>query len=79
MSLANAVQFPIQRGSSVRLYSMSAANNGLLSRFLTRFYFPESEEKVLPRSLVVRFGSAGEVYPCAIRSLRFLTALGSEG
>ena len=40
---AVSVEFPIHIPT---LYSTGAANNGLLSRFLTRFYFPAREGKV---------------------------------
>ena len=61
--LALHCSFQSKKGPLVRLYSTAAANNGLLSRFLTRFYFPE-RERVFP--------SSAEVYSGAIRSLRFL-------
>ena len=76
MSLANALQFPILRGSSVGPYSMSVANNGLLSRFLTRFYFPERKEKVLPRG-AVRLSRRS--VPVRYPQSPFLNSLGERG
>ena len=55
---------------------MSAANNGLLSRFLTRFYFPERKEKALPRGAVrLRRRSVPVRYPQS----PFLNSLGERG